>query len=80
MTHGKPLMMPRLSVKFNKICFGTFLFPFLIWSTVILMFYQIFRAGNGVAVHKNSESCLFVQLPCKKATSLLFTQLNQKTE
>ena len=25
MMHGIPLMMPRLSVKFNEVCFGTFL-------------------------------------------------------
>ena len=25
MMHGIPLMMPRLSLKFNEVCFGTFL-------------------------------------------------------
>ena len=25
MKHGLPLIMPRLSMKFNEVCFGTFL-------------------------------------------------------
>ena len=41
MMHGIPLMMPRLSVKFNEVCFGTFL------STLVLFFFFFFFLGGG---------------------------------